>query len=69
MKQILHLVPTQNVILLFFATGLLFLRIWAPQVIFKTVLIAPDMTAADMTKALQIIQHNMKGPKIILHAH
>ena len=42
--------PTQNIICLFFDTGGLFPRIWAPLATFKAVLIAVDMTKAPQTK-------------------
>ena len=44
MKQILHLVPFQNLIFLFFDSDLLFPRIRASQASFKAVLIAVYMT-------------------------
>ena len=65
MKQILHLVPFQNLIFLLFDIDLLFPRIRALQATFKAVLIAVYMTNGLQTKCKTCFW----GPKMIGLGH
>ena len=64
MKQILHLVPFQNLIFFFSDIDLLFPRIQALQATFKAVLIAVYMTYGLQTKCKTCFG----GTRMILHA-